>query len=232
MKIICDDTDQAVWLAERRCRITASDMLVFLGKAPDWWSTSKDELIGHKLEGTEPVFDQKATVRMKHGRLDEAANLKKAGQLLGFPVAPYHYLVSNDRWPYLGATLDGLLFPQMGWGPDLDLTNQVGQVGETSELIGEIGDAMLVPPLLLEMKQTEAHRYGKTSKPWIDFVPDYYKPQVQTGLWLTDLEHCVLVGCLGAADMTAWLLRRDPEWEHVMDEANDEAKALLGGLEA
>jgi hypothetical protein len=160
--------------------------------------------------------------------MDEANNLRKAGALLGYPVVEYHQFIGNTRWPYLGATLDGLLFPCMSVEPDLELTMQEGRVLET---IGGIADTVYdigVPPILVEMKQTEAHRYGKNGKPWIDYVPSYYIPQVQTQLWLADLEALVLVGCLGAADMTAWLIERDPEWEGILDVANKKAFDDLG----
>jgi hypothetical protein len=221
--IICDDSDRELWLRERRKKITASDMLVFLGQQPDWYSTNKEELLAQKIDGTEPQFDHKAKVRMKHGRMDEANNLRKAGALLGYPVAEYHQFIGNDRWPYLGATLDGLLFPSMRVDADLELTMQTDRVLETIADIHHMRE-----PLLVEMKQTEAHRYGKNGKPWIDYVPSYYIPQVQTQLWLADVERLVLVGCLGAADMTAWLIERDPEWEGILDAANKEAFAVLG----
>jgi hypothetical protein len=225
--VICDDSDRELWLKERRKKITASDMLVFLGRQPDWYSTNKEELLAQKLDGTEPLFDHKAKVRMNHGRLDEANNLAKVGKLLGYPVAEYHQFISNDRWPYLGATLDGLLFPHMAVEPDLELTMQEGRVLETIDAIITASVAT-GDPLLVELKQTEAHRYGKNGKPWIDFVPDYYIPQVQTQLWLADVERMVLVGCLGAADMTTWIVKRDPQWEGILDAANSEAFAVLG----
>jgi hypothetical protein len=233
--VICDDSDRELWLKERRKKITASEMLVFLDRQPDWYSTNKEELLAQKLDGTEPLFDHKAKVRMNHGRLDEANNLAKVGKLLGYPVAEYHQFVGNDRWPYLGATLDGLLFPHMAVEPDLELTMQEGRVLETIDFIGSLGGDLAVgqswtahDPLLVELKQTEAHRYGKNGKPWIDFVPDYYIPQVQTQMWLADVERMVLVGCLGAADMTTWIVKRDPEWEGILDAANSEAFAVLG----
>jgi hypothetical protein len=222
--IICDDSDREPWLRERRKKITASDMLVFLGQQPDWYSTNREELIDQKLNGTEPQFDHKAKVRMKHGRMDEANNLRKAGALLGYPVAEYHQFIGNTRWPYLGATLDGLLFPQMDVEPDLELTMQEGRVLETIEGLIDIE-----APILVEMKQTEAHRYGKNGKPWIDFIPSYYIPQVQTQMWLASVPSLVLVGCLGAADMTAWLIDRDPEWGGILDAASKEAESILGG---
>jgi hypothetical protein len=227
--VICDDSDRELWLKERRKKITASEMLVFLDRQPDWYSTNKEELLAQKLDGTEPLFDHKAKVRMNHGRLDEANNLAKVGKLLGYPVAEYHQFIGNDRWPYLGATLDGLLFPHMAVEPDMDLTMQEGRVLETIDAIITASVAT-GDPLLVELKQTEAHRYGKNGKPWIDFVPDYYIPQVQTQLWLADVERMVLVGCLGAADMTTWIVKRDPQWEGILDAANSEAFAVLGSI--
>lgn len=223
--VICDDSSRELWLKERRKKITASEMLVFLDRQPDWYSTNKEELLAQKLDGTEPLFDHKAKVRMNHGRLDEANNLAKVGKLLGYPVSEYHQFIGNDRWPYLGATLDALLFPHMAVEPDLELTMQEGRVLETIDSLGDLDESRL----LLELKQTEAHRYRKNGKnPWIDFVPDYYIPQVQTQMWLADVERMVLVGCLGAADMTAWIVERDPEWEGILDAANSEAFAVLG----
>jgi hypothetical protein len=106
--------------------------------------------------------------------------------------------------------------------PDLELTMQTGRVLETIDFIGS-----LEKPLLVEMKQTEAHRYGKNGKPWIDFIPSYYIPQVQTQLWVADVERLVLVGCLGAADMTTFIIKRDPEWEAILEAANKEAGTEL-----
>lgn len=229
MQVICSDEDRVLWKSERRKRVTASTMLQFLDRQPDWWSGGgKDNLIATKLSGEDETFDHKSRVRMNHGRLDEDSNAIKAGQMLGFPVAKYHYFVSDDRWPFIGASLDWLLMPTMWRGPDLELTNQIGHVSETAEQLSQLERVVS-----LEMKQTEAHRYKDKSgagKPWINFIPDYYKPQIQTQMYLTDTYHCCLVGCLGAADMTAWLVRRDPEWEHVMDQANEEAEGLLGRL--
>jgi hypothetical protein len=225
--VICDDSDRELWLKERRKKITASEMLVFLDRQPDWYSTNKEELLAQKIDGTEPLFDHKAKVRMNHGRLDEANNLVKVGKLLGYPVSEYHQFIGNDRWPYLGATLDGLLFPHMAVEPDLELTMQEGRVLETIDAIITASVAT-GDPLLVELKQTEAHRYGKNGKPWIDFVPDYYIPQVQTQLWLAEVERMVLVGCLGAADMTTWIVKRDPQWVDILDAANSEAFAVLG----
>ena len=232
MQVICSDADQALWKAERRKRITASSISTFLEIAPDFYTATKESLIADKLSGREEEFEHKSHVRMLHGREDEDHNAMKVGKMLGFPVARYHNLVSNERWPYLGASLDWLLFPVMGVGPELRYTNQIGQISDTWGRLDMLEDSG-VRTVLLELKQTEAHRYadkGGGGKPWIRFVPDYHKPQVQTGMWLTGLEHAVLGAALGAADMTAWLLRRDPEWEGVMDKANAEAGELLGEL--
>ena len=135
MTLICEDTDHR-WLTERRKLITASDIAVFTGTAPKFWSDTREELIARKLEGRDKEFDDKAKRRTAHGRLREATHLSMLGRLLGFPVVPFHWLVSNDRWPLVGATLDGLLFPWMQVEPDLTLTSKPARVD------GDVIDAL------------------------------------------------------------------------------------------
>lgn len=228
-KIICDDSDRTLWLKERRKLITASDLSVFIGTAPSFYSQTKEELIEAKQYGLETELPENRRRAATHGQLREAGNMELLSQLLGFPIVPYHYLISNDRWPYLGATLDGILFPWMEVEPRLDLTSDpVHAMNVRGTLMS------LREPVLVEMKNTNrGHLFkdkeGPTQglKAWVNYSPHYHQEQVQTGLHMAELEHGILCGSLGADDMIPWLHAKDPEWAGVLDSANSEAFEVL-----
>ena len=155
-----------------------------------------------------------------------------AGDLYGFPTAHYGYLIDDDRWPYLAATLDGLMFPFVGRDPEYDLTSQVGLASEVRSILDRVGS-----PVMCEVKVTDSgHRYKEKSGPhagrypWRDFQPEYHHEQVQTGLWMSGLEHGLLVGCLGGDDIIPWYIPRDPLWARILDDVNAEAERELGAL--
>lgn len=227
-RLICKDTDPQ-WLEERRKRITASEMNVFMGTAPSFYTDSRDEMLLRKVNGEDKSFDEKAMRRIQHGREREANHLRMLGMLLGFPIVPFHWFISHTRWPSLGATLDGVLFPDMHTAPELALTSNkmmvLDVVGRLRELDG---------PVLVELKNTDGgHRYKEKNgmraglKPWVDFSPDYHMEQVQTGLWLADLEHGILAGSLGADDMAVWMHERTEGFDLTLDIANRDAEAEL-----
>jgi hypothetical protein len=151
------------------------------------------------------------------------------GLLLGMPVVPFHWFISNNRWPWLGATLDGLVFPQVSTPHDLSLTsNKIHTLEVIETLRGLEG------PVLVELKNTDGgHRYKDKGgihaglRPWIDFSPTYHTEQVQTGLWLADIQHGILAGSLGADDMAVWHHERDEEWGKTLSLVNRDAEGEL-----
>jgi len=228
-QLICKDTDPQ-WQDERRKRITASEINLFMGTAPSFYTDTREDLLVRKLEGIEKAFNEKAMRRIQHGREREANHLRMLGLLLGMPVVPFHWLVSNDRWPHLGATLDGLLFPDLHWEPDLSLTSNKMHTLEVIETLRGLRG-----PVLVELKNTDGgHRYKEKGgihaglRPWIDFIPDYHLEQVQTGLHLADIEHGILAGSLGADDMAVWHHERLDSWAQALDAANGNAESELG----
>lgn len=230
--IICDDSDRERWLAERRKKVTASEMNVFLGSAPSFYEDTRETLMARKRDGVEKEFSAKALRRVMHGREREDGILRMLGLLLGYPVVPYHWFISHKRWPSLGATLDGLLFPNMQVAPRLELTSNPNQA---LEVISDL--ELLHDPVIVEVKNTDGgHRYKEKAgphmglKPWLDFMPDYHREQVQTGICLSGLDQGILVGSLGADDIAAWTCKKDLTWERVLDSANTEAAAELGAI--
>ena len=231
MTIVICKAHTPQWHAERRRRVTGSDIASWVGIAPDYWD-SKEDLLLQKLGGHEKEFDDKTQRRMAHGVEREANALEMTGLVLGYPTARYSYLVTHERWPYLAATLDGLLFPWVGVEPNLTLTSQKELALEVRSLIQDAGE-----PVLTEIKVSDSgHRYKEKrgdnagKYPWRDFAPDYHLAQVQTGLWMMDLEHGILSGCLGGDDIIPWYIHRSDTWADVLDRVNEEAGKELAPL--
>jgi hypothetical protein len=216
------------WPEERRKRVTASDMLCFLGLEPKWWSGSWSEILQGKLTGRPLELDLGGRVRVRHGSRTEALNLELTSELLGFAITPHRALYVNARWPYLGATLDGLLWTQRGLGPNLDLSTLTGQTAETYERLSG-----LPGPVMVESKNaSEPFKRNGVYSSWLGDAtyPDYYVPQIQTGMHIADFSHCLLAGRIGGRDLSVYLVERDPEWASRLDEASADAEIALGKL--
>lgn len=229
--VICRSDDPR-WPEERRKRITASQVNVWLGTQPSFFEETKETLVARKLAGGDAVFNDRSRRRMTHGREREAGALQMAGKLFGFPTARYSYLIGNERWPHIAATLDGLLFPWVGAEPDYDLTSQVGHMAEIRSIIEYVEE-----PVMCEVKVSDSgHRYKEKNgdhagqRAWVDFCPTYHREQVQTGLWVTGLNHALLVGLLGGDELICWYNRRDPGFERTLDHVDREASEELAGL--
>jgi hypothetical protein len=224
--IICMDSDLQ-WKQERRKRVTASDMLCFLNMEPSWWSSSWEEILHHKINDTDRQMDLEGRVSVRHGSRSEGLNLELTSELLGFGITRHNAMYVNDRWPHIGATLDGLLWTQRGLGPNLDLSTQTGLVAETYERLSE-----LPGPVMVESKNARYpfKRQG-TYNSWLNGTyPDYHYPQVQTGMHVADFEWCLLCARLGGRDLAPYLIRRDPTWADRLDEANIAAGEALGAI--
>jgi hypothetical protein len=226
-RILCLDSDPD-WKEERRHLVTASDMLCFLGMEPSWWSSSWDEILKHKIANTDRPMGPEGVVNVTHGRKTEGLNLELTSELLGFGITRHNALYVNDRWPHLGATLDGLLWTQRGLGPSLDLSTQHGLVAETYERLSD-----LPGPIMVESKNARhPDPYGSKVKKgdavqWFSKYPDYHIPQIQAGMHIADFEWCVLCARLGGRDLAPHLVKRDPEWADRLEQANNVAAVAL-----
>lgn len=232
--ILCTDSDPE-WKEERRKRVTASDMLCFLGMEPRWWSSSWEEILTHKLENTDREMDPEGRVNVRHGARSEGLNLELTSELLGFPITRHNAMYANDRWPFLGATTDGLLWPLRGAGPDLDLSTQTGLVAETYEALTRLGDAGERCVLVESKNARHPDPWGSKTKrgdavSWFTTYPDYHFPQIQTQMHVGDFEWCLICARLGGRDLAPHLVKRDLRWAERLDEANERAEQVLRGL--
>jgi hypothetical protein len=108
----------------------------------------------------------------------------------------------------------------------------MGHMAEIRSTLEDLGQ-----PILTEIKVSDAgHKYKDKDGPnagrypWKDFMPTYYLEQVQTGLWMSGLEHALLVGCLGGDELICWYQKRQDVWAGVLDRANEEASLALRDL--
>jgi len=234
MHIICSDREESLWLQERRKRITASDLGTFMGSNPDWFSGDKESLLEEKRLNTERDFGPNGS-NVAHGRFNEDNNLKKASVLFGLPVVPYHFLVGHERWPHLAATLDGLGMVDYLTPPDYSFAKSgtkygrfdtLPQVLETRAELEQLSGVIIV-----EMKQTGSHIFKRKGerRSWVEELPKYLIPQLQCQMWLMGIPQCLIVGQLGADNMTGYTVFRDSMWERILDEVNAEAGRFLRG---
>jgi hypothetical protein len=226
-RILCLDTDPQ-WKEERRHLVTASEIMCFLGLEPDWWGGSWDEILALKVSGKDKVFTGEALTNVTHGRKTEALNLELTGELLGFAVTRHNALYVNDRWPHLGATLDGLLWPLRGLGPNLDLSTQHGLVAETYEALSRLDGPVMVESKNARHPDPFGGKVKKGQKVgWFSSYPEYHIPQIQAGMHIADFEWCVLCARLGGRDLAPHLIKRDPEWADRLDSAEHVAAVAL-----
>lgn len=225
--ILCSDYDEQAWKQKRLRLLTASDMGAWVGVNP--WAT-KEEVLQEKRDGFDRSLSGSSVSSALHGKTSEAHNLEKASKMLGLPVVGYHYLITNSRWPHLGATLDALGLPAWCFEPEpafaksgTKTLDTYGQVLETIEEIRRLPGA----PVIVEMKSTDGHNYKRKDKPrdWVDAPPDYYVIQTQVQMHVADVEAAVLCAQLGAGSMTAWVVYRAPEWAEKLDAIDAEFAA-------
>lgn len=226
VQYVASEDDRGKWLEARLRFITSSDLAVFMGLEPKWWSFSSRASIIETKAGADNYRPNHNT---EHGIANEECNRVKAERLLGMSLPPCKALYTNPRWPYIGATPDAYALPGPLRPPQKLLTSHPyliepvrAQVQEQSDVGG------------CQLKSTDsinAVHYGKRGKgsdqDWITHVPDYHLPQVQTEMYVMGWDWTLLVGQLGAHNMVAWFVPRDPEWGATMDAANADAKVVL-----
>ena len=227
--VICDDSNRDEWLKQRRRLITSSDLMVFLGLQPKFWSFSSRQTVIEDKMGHDHYDPNNNT---EHGSFNEEVNRQKAEKLLGINLPAFQKLVVNPRWPHLGATPDCLAIPSPLAAPYKLLTSHphlVDQVRESVALETTIGNCQL--------KSTDSPRsvhYGKrgypqapTEQDWITHPPEYHKVQIMAEAAIMGQSWILLVGQLGAHNIAPWFLAYDPAFDAVMDSAEADAKEVF-----
>lgn len=230
--VICDDSNRDKWLEQRRRLITSSDLGVFLGLQPKWWSFSSRQSIIEDKMGADNYDPNHNT---EHGLFNEEINRQKTEKLLGMVIPAFQKLVVNPRWPHLGATPDACALPGPLGAPYKLLTSYpdlVDPVRERVALQTTVGGCQLK-----STDSVHAVHYGKrgykkegTEQDWITHPPAYHIPQVMTEMAIMDQSWGLLAGQLGAHNMVVWFIDRDPAWDLVLDEAELDAKTVLNQI--
>lgn len=158
--------DSAIWLHERRKRLTASFFGQVLNKLP---YTKCDNLVKSIL------YQNTDTAGMKYGRLHEQDAKKYLTDKLGIKVSPCGLFVNKDM-PYLGATPDGVI-------------DDDGII----EIKCPSSCASLSPEAAIMMKKFSFFSFNKkNNKIEINKKHKYYF-QVQGQIHISDRKYCIFV---------------------------------------
>lgn len=233
-----DDT-RDVWKRLRKGFVTASDFFNFARLGPSYWPDRRPEVLAEKLRGTPRVFGNTpediatAERRMAHGRENEEHNLRKMARNARLRVRPAHYFITNDRWPWLGATLDGIVAR-----PNNRVEIQP-EIFTQPDHVQSIRDRLMFMSTrvgICELKQHDetakrrAVYFGHTKRNGIvvpAMVPETIIPQVQGQMHIADFEWSIVAAQIGASNMQIHLVERDPQFADVLDDINDTFQAEL-----
>jgi YqaJ-like viral recombinase domain len=231
-KIADAKADKEHWLSVRREYLSSSEVFSWRGvfdKETDWWPERREDVLAYKRGEREKLFDPESETSVWHGTYDEPNILHKFAHAAGFIGETENGFYVNDRWPALGASIDG-------WGtpgaPDTPFFPEACQdrrrIVKVREAIAEHGGEFLV-----EIKKS-------TSTKWQTKVPDYYQTQVQTQLAILECPLAIIVAetfCRGKKekwrtywDMQPYIIRPKAHWLGVMDRLNEEACREIRGV--
>ena len=218
--------DFDAWLEARKPLLTSSSIHSYREVNVDsWWSTTRDDVCKQKFLGVETEFDDETITSMAHGTFDEVNIANKLGFALGAEVQCENWLITNPRWPTMGASIDGFI------GPPASADVPHPELCQDRAALPNLARQMLTwgaGPFVLEIKKS-------TSKTWQKKAPHYYsEAQCQQQLQVLDLEFGVIVGeCIHERwetnqwgkkyprkfwDLRAYPVLRDKKWEGIMDE--------------
>lgn len=209
--VVCKSSDRKRWLEERRNLIGASDSLN---------RKTLDDKLGKGKDYTNKwAFN---------GSLLEPAIIRIFSLWTGMRCRPHGALLRSKKYPYMGATLDGLCrMPQTERGKDKMLRYLTMDLGLESDIAHRmIQDTTLagleikapVYRKLSEWGQTATKNYYKTGKPYEDFAnkladspPADYYTQVQHQMIVTGLKVVWLVALVGGEHTIAHRITANPE---------------------
>lgn len=204
---VCHTKDPQ-WHDERRQLVTASDVSVLVGAAPEYWdpvakkvvSKTKADLVADKRG------ESKAWVGNRHtwwGSFLEATNAQGFAALTGARIRLSGALLRSKATPTLGATLDGLVRAPRA---SEKLSRQLVEWGWSEDQIDRLSRLVVEGLGVLELKNTERSQL----KEWHgNQVPLHYWWQVQAQMYVTGLRWGLAVAKVGAADMRCTLIEAD-----------------------
>ncbi len=208
---VCSSTDRAIWLEARRDLIGASDKL------------DRNTLL-EKVGAKEPYGGNKWSFM---GTMLEAPAIRAFSLWTGMRTRPHGTLLRSTKWPFLGATLDGLCkMPGTDRGRqkmqrylegDLGLDPLDVQIMLRDQKLAGLEIKCPVYRKLPEWAETETKKYYRTKKDYEHFVrvadkpPKDYYTQVQHQMLVTGLQVVWLVGMIGGEHLVAHRIEANAE---------------------
>lgn len=181
--------DRAVWLAERRNGVGASDVAGILGLSP--WA-SPYSVWADKVYGSD---DERDTLAMSFGRRAEAMIAPWFTELTGLYIGGEQTACVHPEHPHQRCTIDGRVYDE-----------RLDDDGRFLLSVGAYSDDLCVGAL--EIKTTSA-----TPKEWEeDGIPVHYQCQGQWTMHVTGAQHvwfAVLHLAFGRPDLRVYELARD-----------------------
>jgi hypothetical protein len=244
-KIADAKADFSHWKEMRRGYLTSSEVFGWREvDVPPWYSEDNNKLtVLAGKRGAEKEFDQYAETSMAHGTYDEQHIQEKFGYIVGCLVKPDNGLYTNPRWSHIAASIDGFGQP---WDmlPDT-MKKVVGDGGPPPEVHPELCQDRGLAHYLRDyidvtgsMFITEVKK--STSSKFQRMVPEYYVPQVKTQLSILELPYAIIMADTfmrhpeqkwrNVWDFRAYVIERDPAWDLVLDEENENFKTALDVL--
>jgi hypothetical protein len=98
------------WKEIRKGYLSSSEVFTWIGNTPDWWKDDRRDVLDGK-RGVEKTFDRETETSIAHGSFDEENIQAKFGHAVGCEVQPHNGFFVNDRWPLIGASIDGFGVP-------------------------------------------------------------------------------------------------------------------------
>lgn len=236
-----EEGNEDLWKQIRNFYLTASDLYTFGELGDAWWPGSKEEILSEKILGTprrfgggDPDKEEEVLRKLAHGSFNEDTNLRKFSIFAKVRTRPTHFLISNERWPWLATTLDAIIqTPSRAVQIDPRVFTQPDHIQQIRDRL-----VFMTGTGVVEMKQAEnkaRHRnawFGYTNRKGVwkpGYGPEYNQPQIQAQMHITGFKWGLLVGQIGAIHMQAHLFERDESFAEWMDDINE--KFRLARLE-
>lgn len=221
--------DEKHYFAVRKGYLTSSDMYSWRGvhskSVGRWWSDDRAGIVREKFHGEEKVFGDEAAGSIAHGSYDEENIQRKFGHAIGAITENCNKLFGCSRWPGLAASIDGFVHrPMEPDAPYEEFCQDPFQMDEITRWLYE--NVKDDEAILCEIKKS-------VSVTWQKEVPEYYIPQLQCQMYILNLPAAVIVAETIRQmkmdgvwrkfwDLRPYIVHRDPDWEGILQQCNDE----------